>query len=116
MDESLERIIINIFDVFKLHKYSPNDIKNISTETGVYFLFDYFLENDAFELVYIGQSKRLKQRLRDHYRGSKLNTHSFSYFSYIDMEDMCVRQLHELAYICHYKPEFNGVGVNEHRT
>ena len=108
MKTILQETTIQILDVYKLHKYYSCDAKNMPNKKGVYFLFDYFLEDDSYKLIYIGQTKELNRRLWKHlYANNEHSNHAFSYFAFIEIENLCLRELSEIAYICYYLPEFN---------
>jgi excinuclease UvrABC nuclease subunit len=111
MSDLIEEITLDILNVYKLEKYNCKDLEDMPVSAGIYFLFSY----DAYKLVYIGQSKHLKFRLRSHDKGiirNKKNSylHRFSHYSYIELKDICLRKLYEMAYICHYKPVLNSDG------
>lgn len=108
----ISTISIEIPNVDSLFKYSVSDIKNLClTKQGIYFLFDYYLEDDSYELIYIGQSGCLKKRLHEHYLSGK-GACSFTYYSYVEMSNLGLRLLHETAYIYYYKPELNILGIS----
>ncbi len=82
----------------------------VSNRPGLYFLF-----NQEYKLIYIGESLFPLSRILDHYWKAYLNGKDkkgigpvFSYFRIISLNNETrIRQHYETRYIKHYNPEHN---------
>lgn len=111
--------------IHKLEKQIPSKINNfaiidnkITHKAGIYFLFDIDLN-----LIYIGKTKNIRQRLVQHcsdnltqyfkyesgYTSGSTNCQKgeVQYFSYIEIEDDADRNLREILLINILKPKYN---------
>ena len=101
----------------RLNRDKLNSIKNdtviditVSNRPGLYFLFD-----QEYKLIYIGESLFPLSRILDHYWKAYLNKKGkkgigpiFSYFRIINLDNETrIRQHYEKRYIKHYNPEHN---------
>lgn len=71
----------------------------------------YKIYGEKYQLLYIGKSKNLHERVRNHLRGSdcvsKDVAHHFRYFTYFIENDPVSRELYETHLINTLKPLFN---------
>lgn len=67
--------------------------------SGVYFLFD-----QHGKAIYVGESKDVYRRIRNHKNNPKIR---FNYFSYLQYETRAQRLQMEAYYVHHLKPKHN---------
>lgn len=100
-------------DDWTMFEFGKLDDKDIPSDPAVYILF----HND--ELVYVGQTKNLKQRIRNHnyilnsnnYIGNKkLDEDTFNCFFYVVIDNLAERRLLEKILYEAYEPKANFVG------
>lgn len=61
----------------KINYYPIDHINQLPPFSGIYWLFE--LSNRILDLVYLGKSVNIRQRLRDH---SQSKSHKFDFFTY----------------------------------
>lgn len=91
---------IRLSNPLLLRRYSRDDILEYTYELdggGLYFLFD------REELVYVGQSSHLFDRIHNHLHSDK----QFDSIAIIPCSDQYVREIAEMLYIKEFNPRYN---------
>lgn len=99
----------DILDKIELVEFSKKSIKKIGIKSGVYFLL-----GENRELLYIGKSVDLKQRLSQHIRGTEEQTKDhisdvrlFGFLSHKLLPPHLSSGQYERKLILKYKPKLN---------
>jgi len=101
-------MIIDI-SVLQNHSYNTKEFKILNYIPAIYFLF----ERD--QLVYIGKTNTLRQRLVSIYSTKKnWKVDSFRYYP-VNLPNLALFGL-EIENIRHYKPKYNVVGNKEKKN
>ena len=95
--------------------YTKKDIDNCNVIIqGIYFIFN---KND--ELMYIGKSNNIFNRMRSHYNGSngeKNICHNYYSFRYGILNDPTDRDIYETWYINKMKPPLNAQKIFSYKS
>lgn len=79
----------------------------------------YLFYNQEYELMYIGKSENLKQRINLHLTGNtntKSIYHNFKHIRYAEVADPVDREIYETYYINLWKPKLNQEKTLTYRT
>lgn len=79
------------------------ELQCLRKKQGVYFLYD-----EDKQLVYIGESGNMYQRILEHIVESKK---IFSHFKAIEIDNKTSSQLMEIKLICELKPKYNNLVI-----
>ncbi|MGN1033250.1 MAG: GIY-YIG nuclease family protein [Intestinibacter sp.] len=83
------------------------NIKYANKHNGGIFLFVYFIYDNKNKLVYVGKTKDIVDRIKDHHRDKKIDKNDISKVSFELVESECDACVREIYYINKYKPKLN---------
>ena len=95
----------------ELCKKRNMEVKN--KHNGGVFLFVYFIYDKKDKLIYVGKTKDVVERFKDHCRDKRLNKNNISRISFELVESECDACVREIYYINKYKPKLNQRDVFE---
>lgn len=85
--------------------------KDLEYTHGFYFI--YFIYNHNNELIYIGKTNDLYNRILQHHKNKKINKDNIKYIDIEILESLCDASVREIYYINKYKPTLNQRDVFE---
>ena len=98
----------------KLNYYTRDKIKDIYQDPGIYRLF--LIKKDTKELVYIGQSINLRNRLMEHNKTVYMEFHyiDYNFCSRNKLDEIEKKELDQFKKINGCWPKYNNQGGNKH--
>lgn len=85
--------------------------KHLEYTHGFYFV--YFIYNHNDELIYIGKTNDIYNRILQHHKDKKINKNDINYIDIEILESLCDASVREIYYINKYKPILNQRDVFE---
>lgn len=105
------RSYINICKDCHLKKCKKRRTKKISYTQGLYFV--YFIYNHNDELIYIGKTNDVCERIKQHQNEKRFNESDVKYVDIELLSSLCDASVREIYYINKYKPILNNRDVFE---
>lgn len=103
-------ICINELNIDEQPFNNVDEIRNISEKCGIYMFYD-----KDYNLLYVGKTSNLKNRINQHIIKNSDNTKSISseffYYKSFEVEDNLTAGILELYYINVLKPKYNQISV-----